>query len=482
MAHILIVDDNPDFRYALERIVRRMEHISTSYGSFEEGKADLLRNTYDAVFLDVMLPDGNGLDLLPILKNSPSQPETIIITGMGDSQGAEMAITNGAWDYISKSKSSKEISLTLSQALKYREQKMATTRKTGAVALRREGIIGTSPAITDCFDQLAHCTGSDVNVVISGDTGTGKELFARAIHDNSLRANGPFVVLDCASLPDTLIESTLFGYKKGAFTGANSNSTGLIIKANGGTLFLDEVGELPLTTQKSFLRVLQERTVRPVGSTEEVQCDFRMVAATNRNLEEMTKEGLFRRDLFYRLQAYNIHLPPLRFRGNDVADIITYHIVNFCDSNNMERKVASAALFEVLTEYDWPGNVRELVNCIHQTVINAGIEPILYPKHLPLGIRIKATQAALGTRNEQDKSNSVTQLTTSASLLGDTIKQQTLQEYREVASSQAEHDYLQTLLSVCGNDIKEVIRISGLSQSRLYALLKKYDLRANSKK
>jgi len=481
MAHILIVDDNPDFRYALERIVRRMEHIFTSYGSFEEGKAALGLDTYDAVFLDVMLPDGNGLDLLPIIKNTPSQPETIIITGMGDSQGAEMALTNGAWDYISKSKSSKEISLTLSRALKYRKQKVEATRKTGAVALRREGIIGKSPAITHCYDQLAQCTGSDVNVVISGDTGTGKELFARAIHDNSLRANGPFVVLDCASLPDTLIESTLFGYKKGAFTGADTNSTGLAIKANGGTLFLDEVSELPLANQKSFLRVLQERTVRPLGSTKEVQCDFRMVAATNRSLEEMTKEGMFRSDLFYRLQAYNIHLPPLRSRGNDVTDIITYHIIHFCDSNNMERKVASAALFEVLTEYDWPGNVRELVNCMHQTVINAGIEPILYPKHLPLNIRIKATQAALGARNKQGESNSVTLLSTSASLLGDTIKQQTLQEYREMASSQAERDYLQALLNACGNDVKEAIRISGLSQSRLYALLKKYDLRVSSK-
>jgi len=482
MANILIIDDDPDFRYALERIVRRMEHLPTSCATFAEGKVSLQQEYFDAVFLDVMLPDGNGLDLLPVLKGVESQPESIIITGMGDSQGAELALTNGAWDYISKSTSPKDISLTLSRALMYREQKIEAAGKTAAVALHRDNIIGSSPAISHCFNQLAQCARSDLSVMITGETGTGKELFAQAIHQNSHRADGPFVLVDCAALTETLVESTLFGHKKGAFTGADADNTGLVIKANGGTLYLDEVGEIPLATQKTFLRVLQERTVRPVGATAERQCDFRLVAATNRNLEKMVEEGSFRSDLFFRLQSFSINLPPLKARGSDVTDIATFHINKFCDASGIERKSISDSFYENLANHNWPGNVRELVNCVQQAIISAGLEPVLYPKHLPLSLRIKAKQAALGKQDLGAPAPASISTLISIPPAEEDLTAQTLHEFREAASAHAERTYLQSVLKATKGDVKEVIRISGLSQSRLYALLKKYNLRTSGKK
>lgn len=470
MAHILIVDDDPDFQYSLKRAVQREGHTATGCGDLKETRMKMVSMEIDAVFLDVKLPDGNGLDLLPELNRHPSHPETVIITGAGDVQGAELAITNGAWDYINKDTSPKDITLILKRALEYREEKLLAAEKNAPLALRRESIIGGSRAIMNCFDQVAKCAASEVNVVITGETGTGKELFARAIHQNSSRNKGPFVVVDCAALPETLTESILFGHQKGAFTGADSSRKGLVAEAQGGTLFLDEIGELPLNTQKTFLRVLQERTIRPVGSREEVRCDFRLVSATNRNLEEMVEASNFRSDLFFRIQSASIHLPPLRSRAEDIIPIATFHINRLCDQLGTERKGVSGAFFDSLWEYGWPGNVRELVNCLEQTIVIAGREPTLFPKHLPLKIRIMAKQAAFTSKSDGDESPSPIDKEVSAEDL------QPLQEFREAVYGQAEKRYLQELMKICSGRVQDALQISGLSQSRLYALLKKHEL------
>lgn len=478
MAQILIVDDDPDFCYALERIVRRMEHSPLSCSNLRQCRKHLQQQAIDAIFLDVLLPDGNGLELLPEIASLDTQPETIIVTGAGDSAGAELAMSNGAWDYISKVTSVKDITLILKRALRYRDEKLAALHKRQEkVALQRDAILGNSGQISACLDKVAQSAGNEVSVIITGETGTGKELFARAIHENSERKKRPFVVVDCASLSETLTESVLFGHRKGAFTGADSNSKGLIAQAHGGTLFLDEIGELPLATQKTFLRVLQERTIRPVGGKDEILCDFRLVAATNRDLEVMVGEGEFRSDLFFRLQSFHIHLPPLRERLDDIDTITTFYINRTCDRLRVERKGVSSSCFDSLNGYGWPGNVRELVNCLEQTVVSAGSEPTLYPKHLPLKIRIQEKQAAFSKKTIRDPLE-LEQFVKAEP----PIELQTLQEFRESVFSQAERVYLESLIKLCNGSIPRAICISGLSQSRLYALIKKHDLRPPKKK
>jgi two-component system NtrC family response regulator len=257
MATILIIDDDHLMSETMTRMVRRLGHETLSGATLAEGLALAASHECDVVFLDVRLPDGNGLDALPRIDALPCHPEVIIMTGFGDPNGAELAIKSGAWDYIEKSSSVKEITLSLERALQYRQQKNAVTQNRTVAALKRSQIIGNSPKLNACLDLVAQAAGSDVNVFITGETGTGKELFARAVHENSQRARGNFVVVDCTALPETLVESLLFGHEKGSFTGAEKSRDGLVRQAHCGTLFLDEVGELPLPLQKAFLRVLQ---------------------------------------------------------------------------------------------------------------------------------------------------------------------------------------------------------------------------------
>lgn len=471
-ATVLIVDDDPDFCYALSRNISKMGHNPLPCGSINEGRQLMEVESIDAVFLDVNLPDGNGLDFLPELSRLPSSPEIIIITGIGDMDGAELAINNGAWDYVDKSISAKDITLSLKRALQYRHERLQAVLNTKTVALRRDAIIGNSQSISSSLDKVAQCARSDVNVMITGETGTGKELFARAIHDNSDRQDKPFVTVDCASLPESLVESILFGHRKGAFTGAENDKEGLIVEAMQGTLFLDEIGELPLVAQKIFLRVLQERRIRPVGAGKEIECDFRLVVATNRNLEQMVEEGTFRRDLLFRVNSLGIHLPPLRERSTDVQAIAAFHLARLCGKYGTEQKGISSSFFDCLGVYLWPGNVRELLNILEQSLLTAGQGPTLFPTHLPVKIRILAKQAAMSA-DQQTQGND----TEKPGLLNNTTITDSLSIFREATYREAEKQYLATLMPQCRWDIKEAMRISELSKSRLYGLLQKYNLR-----
>ena len=253
MASILIVDDDPLARDSLARIVKKMGHDAAEAGSLGSAREMIPSNAYDLVFCDVRMPDGSGLDLLPEIRAAAASPEVIIVTGFGDPDGAELAIKQGAWDYIEKPLSVKAVMLCIERALQYREKKKSSFQP---VALNVEGIVGASPKLRACLDLLAQAAASEANILITGETGTGKELFAQAIHRNSGRSNRSFVVVDCAALPETLVESTLFGHVRGAFTGADKPRDGLVRQADGGTLFLDEIGELSVSIQKAFLRVL----------------------------------------------------------------------------------------------------------------------------------------------------------------------------------------------------------------------------------
>ncbi|UZP66341.1 sigma-54 dependent transcriptional regulator [Desulfovibrio mangrovi] len=478
MTRVLIIDDDESMRYALTRAVRRMGHDATTAEDLGSGLAMARRENIDAVFLDVHLPDGNGLSILADLAKCPSAPEVIIITGEGDPDGAELAINNGAWDYIEKTDSIQKISLTLKRALDYRRERTGTAVCQPVRALRRDRIVGDSPGLARSLDLVAQAAWGDSNVLIIGETGTGKELFARAIHENSSRAGGPFVVVDCAALPENLVESILFGHRKGAFTGADQDQVGLVIQADGGTLFLDEIGELPLNMQKAFLRVLQERTVRPIGSKAEVHSNFRLVAATNRNLEQMVSDGSFRSDLLFRLQTVRIDIPPLRERKGDIRALATHYAAIYCDRAGMDRKGLYSDFLDTLEANDWPGNVRELVHTIEHAVAAAASEPTLFSKHLPPSLRAAVARSRMTPPQEPLAVAPVKAQASSQpqamQLAGRDLPP--LAEFREAAINEAERNYLQALMVSAEGNIKEIIRRSGVSQSRLYALLKKHNI------
>ncbi|MEG6549654.1 sigma-54 dependent transcriptional regulator, partial [Desulfocurvibacter africanus] len=307
----------------------------------------------------------------------------------------------------------------------------------------------------------------------TGETGTGKELLARTIHANSARANRAFVVVDCASLTENLVESALFGHKKGAFTGADRDSIGLIRTADGGTLFLDEVGELPLTIQKAFLRVLQEKRFRPLGDVHETTSDFRLLAATNRNLAAMVEQGSFRSDLLFRLKTIHITVPPLRERSEDIKPLAMYHVNRLCDRYGVPNKGFDPELFDYLRAYSWPGNVRELFNVLEMAFVSSGESKVLYAMHLPNEVRIAVTRASLhkGTRMSQDD---LAQKAPAATLTPLTVESgsMTLREYK----TSMEKDYLEKLSATCGNDVEAMLSASGLSKSHLYSLLKKHSI------
>lgn len=470
MAKILIVDDEETVCESMALIGRRSGHETSCARTLAAGLELANTGAFDLVFLDVKMPDGNGLELLPRLTQAPSRPDIIIMTGYGDPQGAELAINSGAWDYIEKGCSAKDITLTLARALEYRKQKLTLAGAKGVVALKRENIVGNSASLNACLDQVACAAGSEAGVLIMGETGTGKELFARAVHQNSKRADKQFVVVDCASLPETLVESILFGHDKGAFTGAERAREGLVAEANGGTLFLDEVGELPLATQKAFLRVLQERRFRPVGSPREFESDFRLVAATNRDLNAMAQSGEFRSDLLFRLSSVVINLPPLRERRDDIKELARYYMDKFCERNGLSPKGSCPEFMATLMAYSWPGNIREFINTIERTVISAREEPVLFAQHLPTAIRAQVAQSGVGHRGEPPAAEAQS---APPAVEGELPR---LNDFRETIYAKAEKQYLADLMSVARNDIPAACRLSGLSQSRLYALLKTHEL------
>jgi two-component system NtrC family response regulator len=471
MAKILIIDDDENTCYVVSRLARKMEHEFDCATTLKEGLEKVHDTDIDIVFLDVKLPDGNGLDALAEIQASSGAPEVIISTGYSDADGAELAIKSGAWDYIEKSSSAKAIRLSLFRALQYRNEKKASPGSEFVRALRRENIIGDSPQIRSCLDMVAQAAQSDINVLLTGETGTGKELFAEAIHENSARAKNSFVVVDCAALPDTLVESLLFGHVKGSFTGAEKDREGLIRQADGGTLFLDEVGELSLSLQKAFLRVLQEHRFRPVGGKTEVKSDFRLVAATNRSLDAMVTEGTFRKDLLYRISAFTLELPPLKERPSDVKALARFHIDRLCERMGIAAKGFSSDFFDILAAYTWPGNIRELVNTLDRCLAAARYEPTLFAKHLPPKIRIQVTRQSLSDPQPQiEESQEETHVKNLPPL----------QDFREAQFTQVERQYLIDLIDLTAGDIKEAIRISGLSQSRLYAILKKHNIDRHS--
>lgn len=480
MSNILIIDDDPTICHVLARVVKKMGHTATVCHYLGEAQKLLDQQAFDVLLLDVNLPDGNGVEGLHRLASHATRPEIIVITGQGVAEDAEQAIRNGAWDYLQKA-SPRVMAQALEQVLRYRGERSAA-RHLDTANIWREGIVGESPQLLMCVESLVQTARGEGNVLLRGETGTGKEAFARALHANSSRHQGPYVVVDCASLPENLVESLLFGHVRGAFTGAERDLVGLVRQADGGTLVLDEVGELPLPAQAAFLRVLQQHTFRRVGGSQEETSDFRLVAATNRDLDTMVAQGTFRADLLFRLRGAHIYLPPLRERQGDVRILTTHYVHFFCDQRQMAPKCLSPEFLDVLEEYQWPGNVRELINALECAVNAATYEPTLYHAHLPLELRaliMRRRMTREGLPSPQPPAQKPAGLDTHVLPCPlPEVSLPTLATYRELALHQVERNYIEQLMHRAGNDIATACAMADLSQSRLYALLKKHAWRS----
>ncbi len=480
MAYILIIDDDPEIRQLVTECLGDEGHVLIVADSLTEGRS--LRNisAFDLVFLDVNLPDGSGLEAIADFKNSDSEPEVIIVTAEGKAEGAKMAFDYGAWDYILKPFTHHEIKLATKRALEIRASKKALKISSSTVFDRAE-IIGNSPKLKMSLNLAAQCARSDASVLLTGQTGTGKELMAQTIHKNSNRKDGNFVVVDCAALPEQLVESVLFGNIKGAFTGADTSRDGLVKKADKGTLFLDEIGELPLSIQKKFLRVLQERSFKPVGGTKDIQSDFRLICATNRDLDEMSENEQFRRDLLFRIRTFHIELPPLCECREDIRDLTLYYIHRLCKRYGYEAKRFVPEFLDALEAYNWPGNIREFVSTMEKAILANPEAAALYPNYLPNQIRLEALKFSIGNQQNSSRPGSTLSQTPVSTLsiplpdeLFSPIKP--LKQVKEYTANVTEERYLIELLKQSENNLDTASKLSCLSKSHLYSLLKKYSI------
>ncbi len=392
MAHVLVIDGDPAFAQLVADFAAGLGHTSRHAPTLAEGL--LAATEADVIYLAASLPDGCGLEALAGLRALPSAPEVIVTGAAGNPDTAEKAIRGGAWEWLCKPAPVDRVVLPLLRALDYRDR--PPDRR--GPSILKHAIVGSSRGLRRCLDDVAEAAASDAATLIVGETGVGKELFARAVHENSHRADSPFITVDCASLPRTLAGSILFGHRKGAFTGADANRDGLVLQAHRGTLFLDEVGELPLATQKMFLRVLQEQRFRAVGGRSEITSDFRLICATNRNLEAMSDKGLFRSDLLFRMRTVVIAIPPLRERPDDILALTGHYLARICKKYGLPAKQVSPDLHEALRAYRWPGNVRELVHTLERAVLAAQDAPKLFARHLPEHVRVSIARGMSGQR------------------------------------------------------------------------------------
>jgi len=460
MADILIVDDDKVICDILTKMMENLGHESSSALTGKAGLELAKNGWFDIVFLDVNLPDANGLDLIKTIKATPSSPEIIIITGDSSPDGAEMAIKSGAWNYLGKPFLRQELNLQVSRALQFRKEKGNVS--TPGI-LKRNGLIGESKEIRSCLEQASTAAYSDTPVLISGEPGTGKALFAKTIHLNSSRSEKNFVVVDCCTVTETIFEGMLFGHKKGDSPEAGENKTGLIKRADKGTLFLDQISELPLPVQKSLLRVMVNRTFTPTGEKTKEPCNFRVIASTTKDLEALSEKGKFQKDLLSGLKGICIHLPPLRRIQGDIIKLALYYLDQHCRTYTIDTKGISPECLDILTTYKWPGNVAELAEAMDKAVASAKNEPTLYSIHLPSYIRAEGVKKSFmpdsKSKNypldDDDRGN--------FPMLSHVLET-------------TEKDYLNAVLSHTGQNLKEACRISGISKSRMYSKLKKYML------
>lgn len=383
---VLVIDDDNDLRYSLKRVLSGRQYEVLEAASGEEGLTMAEKHSPHVILLDNRMGGMSGMEALQHLRGINPNAMIILMTAYGTTQTTIEAMKFGAFDYIMKPFDLKKIlSLTESAIKASKDLQKAAKEEAGAAVSKEDiegGIIGSSSAMQEVFKMIGQVAASDVTVMVTGESGTGKELIARAIYQNSLRAQKPYIAVNCAAIPENLIESELFGHEKGSFTGATNQRIGKFELCDGGTIFLDEIGDMALTTQTKILRALQEGEIQRVGSSETIKVNVRMLAATNKPLEEMVKEKTFREDLYYRLNVVRIQLPPLRERKEDVPQLIDFVLKRLARDSKADTKLISPEALALLNQYRWPGNVRELENLIYRSAVLAQGEMILI-KDLP---------------------------------------------------------------------------------------------------
>lgn len=383
-SRILVVDDEESIREFLEIMLRKEGYEITLAEDGLRAKDLLTKKTFDMVISDLQMPGMTGLELLKHVKESYPDLTFMMITAFGTTENAVEAMKMGAYDYLTKPFKIDEVRLNVYNALRAKnlETENRVLRKELVKEYNFQNMVGNSPVMHQVFDLVRRVSMTPTNILITGESGTGKEVVAKAIHYNGPLKDKPFVTVNCGAIPENLMESEMFGHKKGSFTGAIVDKAGLFEAADGGTLFLDEVGELPLTIQVKLLRAIQERTIRRVGANEDMKVDVRIIAATNRDLEDMVKAGTFRQDLYYRLNVINIRTPSLRERKEDIPLLAKHFLKKYNERMNKNIGAISDEVMQLLVKYDYPGNVRELENLIERTVALEAGNTIL-PESLP---------------------------------------------------------------------------------------------------
>jgi two-component system response regulator PilR (NtrC family) len=370
MGKLLIIDDDLSLRELLEMILKTAGHEIDLAADGQLGLNMAMDKEYDLIISDIRMPGKSGLEILKAIRSAGKQTTLILISAYASADTAVEAMRDGAYDLIPKPFKPVDLLSAVDSALAHRS--VDTERQALADMVKHNqrfgGLVGASPAMLQVYDLIKKSAQTSTSILITGESGTGKELVARAVHSNSSRAEHNFVAINCGGVPEALMESELFGYKKGAFTGANTDKPGLMSVANGGTLFLDELAELTLPMQVKLLRVVQEKTFRPVGGSSEVEVDIRFIAATNKNLETEIMRNRFREDLYYRLNVINIRIPPLRERPNDIPLLAHYFLEKYSSQQQKDVRKLSTYALDVLSKYHFPGNVRELENIIERSV------------------------------------------------------------------------------------------------------------------
>ena len=447
----LIVDDHPSIRKLCMTVGASVGFDCVEAESAEIALGQLEEVSPDIILADLMMPNMSGLEFLPRVKQLLPRTEIAIMTGHGSIETAVQAMKLGAYDYITKPFRVEELKLLLLRMVEkvklVAENQFLRDRVNTEMEL--SGIVGSSSKIQDVLRMVARLKDTRTPVLITGESGTGKELVARAIHYRGLLSKRPFVAVDCGSLVPTLIESELFGYEKGAFTGALRSKEGLFQSANGGTILLDEIGELSQELQAKLLRVLQEKEIRPVGSNQKIKVDVRVIAATNRDLETAQKEGKFRKDLYFRLNVVTVHLPALRERRSDIAALVHYFLDRLAPGKTLS---ISPAAMKCMLQYDWPGNVRELENCIERAVA-LGSQEMIDLADLPPAVRA-----------QQENELVVQPIAGASSFTANTDLEE------------LERDTIQRVIEQVRGDKAQARRMLGISRATLYRKLKRYNI------
>ncbi len=383
-SRILVVDDEVSIREFLDIMLKKEGYEVSLAEDGQKAKELISKKTFDMVISDLQMPNVTGLELLKFVKENYSEVVFMLITAFGTTETAVEAMKMGAYDYITKPFKLDEVRLNIANALRSRnlEVENRVLRKELVKEYSFQNMIGDSAAMHVIYDLIRRVSQTPTNVLITGESGTGKEVVAKAIHYNGPLKNKPFVTINCGAIPENLMESEMFGHKKGSFTGAYADKAGLFEVADSGSLFLDEVGDLPISIQVKLLRALQEKIIRRVGATEDMKVEVRIIAATNRNLEDMVAKGTFRQDLYYRLNVIHIKTPSLRERRDDIPLLAAFFLKKYNERLNKNINGISMEAMDILKKYDYPGNVRELENLVERTVALEGGATIL-PESLP---------------------------------------------------------------------------------------------------